>query len=161
MAGREIKACAPPRCSLTWPQAIRAIYICGNWTDAGPTPDDSVIDAANQGFNVILLTFLLVTGPDGILDTWGMLDSATRAAAVSYVHSKGAIVLVSAGGATELPYDQDPVEYGRTAAAWALSNGLDGVDFDLENFDWGALACTPNPSLHVSCASLQWALCRF
>lgn len=39
-----------------WPQPITAIYISANWTDAGPTPDYVVIDAVDQGFNVVILT---------------------------------------------------------------------------------------------------------
>ena len=92
-------------CSLTWPRSVSAIFICGDWTDAGPTPDAAVMNAVNQGFNVIVLAFLLVSGPDGVVDSWARLDSVAQAAAVSYAHSKGAIVLVSAGGATEVPYD--------------------------------------------------------
>ena len=39
-----------------WPRPITEIYISANWTDAGLTPDYAVIDAVDQGFNVVILT---------------------------------------------------------------------------------------------------------
>ena len=87
-----------------------------------------------------MCSFLLVSGPDSIVEAWGRLDPAAKAEAVAYAHSKGAVVLLSVGGETERPYgSSDAATYGRDAASWALLNKLDGVDFDLENFASGAL----------------------
>lgn len=90
-------------------------------------------------YHALRCSFLTVDGPAGVLESWAALDPATQSAAVAYAHSKGAVVLVSIGGATESPYGQDPTAYGRTAASWALANAFDGVDYDLENFQEGQL----------------------
>lgn len=74
----------------------------------------------------------------GVVESWEALDPAAQAAAVAYAHSKGAVVLLATAGATDSPYRENPTTYGRTAAVWALDNALDGVDFDLENFLFGA-----------------------
>lgn len=58
-------------------------------------------------------------------------------AAVSYAHSRGAVILVALGGPSEAPYTGDAAAYGLQAAQWAATYGLDGVDFSLENVDTG------------------------
>jgi len=66
-------------------------------------------------------------------------DSADSAKqdAIKYAHSKGAYVVVSAGGATDSPYEISGTDYGTNAAKFAKTHFLDGVDFDLENFEGG------------------------
>lgn len=65
------------------------------------------------------------------------MGSEAKDSAISYAHTKGAVVLLSVGGSTEAPYSGDASAYGRTAANWAQNNGLDGVDFDLEKIMTG------------------------
>ena len=56
------------------------------------------------------------------------------AAVVADAHATGAVLLASAGGSSESPYGAiDASAYGRSAALWANTNLLDGVDFNLEN----------------------------
>jgi hypothetical protein len=64
---------------------------------------------------------------------WSSLGAPARTAAVAYAHSKGAVVMLSAGGSTESPYTGDAKAYGTAAATEAVNLDLDGVDFDLEN----------------------------
>ena len=57
--------------------------------------------AADYGFNVINLSFLLHSGPADIAIQWTQQSKTDRDACLSYLHSKGAKLMVSAGGATE------------------------------------------------------------
>lgn len=123
---------------ITTPQPVKAVYIDWrdvNWND----PSQNVKAIADAGFNVIILAFLLVSGPTDMLQAWASLPVATRTAAVSYCHSKGAVVMLSSGGATESPFSQDATSYGTAAANAAVSLNLDGVDFDLENLGQGCV----------------------
>lgn len=63
----------------------------------------------------------------------------SKQAVMDYVHSKGAIVLVAYGGeAGATPYASvDPKIFGTAAGNFVADNLLDGVDFDLENFNEG------------------------
>lgn len=89
--------------------------------------------------------------------------------AIAQVHAAGAIVLVSTGGETEMPYGDDPTVYGTTAGSWAktyLMCGVqagdnylltrsrlprfvfrDGVDFDLERIYPGFLYTSSSGAL--------------
>eukprot|EP00382_Lankesteria_abbotti_P003266 CAMPEP_0113848312 /NCGR_PEP_ID=MMETSP0372-20130328/2405_1 /TAXON_ID=340204 /ORGANISM="Lankesteria abbotti" /LENGTH=303 /DNA_ID=CAMNT_0000817777 /DNA_START=99 /DNA_END=1006 /DNA_ORIENTATION=- /assembly_acc=CAM_ASM_000359 len=60
------------------------------------------------------------------------MDDADKQACLDYVHSKGSKLIVSSGGATEIPYSYDATDYGQALASAALTNGFDGVDFDME-----------------------------
>jgi len=44
---------------------------------------------------------------------------------------------VSLGGATDTPFSHDPYTLGQQVGQWALSQALDGVDFDVENLVQG------------------------
>eukprot|EP01116_Phalansterium_solitarium_P019219 TRINITY_DN5305_c0_g1_i2.p1 TRINITY_DN5305_c0_g1~~TRINITY_DN5305_c0_g1_i2.p1 ORF type:complete len:331 (-),score=68.28 TRINITY_DN5305_c0_g1_i2:75-1067(-) len=117
---------------------LKVVYIDWqdvNWND----PASNVKQIADAGYNVIILGFYLTDGPTDMAQAWSSASASSRAAAVSYVHAKGGAVLVSAGGSTGDPYAVDPTTYGTRVAAWAMSNSLDGVDFDLENFQPGLL----------------------
>ena len=125
---------------ITKPNPLKVVYI--DWRDVNwNAPDQNVKSIVDGGFNVVVLAFYLTSGPTDMLQAWASVSNATRAAAVSYAHSKGAIVMLSAGGATESPYSQDAVTYGEAVAKFAHNYNLDGVDFDLENLSPG---CTYN-----------------
>jgi chitinase len=113
----------------------KVIYIDdGNWD----SPQTSIIGAANAGFNVIILAFYMHTGPSDFLTAWEGLSSSTKQSTISTIHSKGAVLLVSfGGGADGNPYTLDAYTTGQTVGKYAKAQYLDGVDFDLENFDQG------------------------
>lgn len=115
---------------------IKAIYV--DWHLNWNSPGQSIIDAANAGYNVIIISFYLSSGSVAdMAQAWAGLDSATKQSVISQVHAKGAVVTVSLGGSTDSPYDKDPNALGQQVAAWAKSQYLDGVDFDLENINQG------------------------
>ena len=68
-----------------------------NWND----PTTNVRTMADAGYNVIILAFYLsTTGAVDVALSWAALPAATIAAGVAYAHSRGAIVMLSAGGST-------------------------------------------------------------
>jgi len=92
----------------------------------------------NAGFNYILLAFHVSGTPKYAASTWGGLGGSAQQSAVSYAHSHGARVVVSAEGSEDAPYwKSSGASYGTTVANWAKANNLDGVDFDLENIGGG------------------------
>ncbi len=87
-----------------------------------------------------------------MVQVWATTSPASQVATMAYAHARGAVVLVAAGGATDLPYAiVTGAAYGTAAATFAVSNQLDGVDFDLENFGPGLAAAGLSAA-----ASIQW-----
>jgi len=118
---------------VTAPRPIIATYIDYrdiNWL----APEKTLLAAVAGGYNVVILAFLLATGPTDYLEGWAAVDPAIRNSTLATVHAAGAIVMLSAGGASEEPYARIAGKvYGAAAGALCASLGLDGVDFDLEN----------------------------
>jgi len=118
---------------------IKAIYV--DWHLNWNAPQQSVLDAIDAGYNVIIISFYLSGGTAAdIAQAWAALDSSVKQSTINTAHSKGAVVLVSLGGSTDAPFDKDPTALGQQVAAWAKANYLDGVDFDLENINQGFVA---------------------
>jgi chitinase len=119
------------------PNGRKVVYIDYrdvDWNDACTT----VRNAVDGGYNVIIMAFWMATGPADMIQVWSSLPSSAKASCMQYVHSKNAIVLVSAGGATESPYSSiSGTAYGQAVANFAKQNLLDGVDLDMENFGPG------------------------
>jgi chitinase len=118
---------------ITTPRPIIATYIDYrdiNWL----APAQTLLDAVAGGSNVVIIAFLLATGPTDFLEGWAAVDPAIRNNTLATIHAAGAIVMLSAGGASEEPYARITGKaYGAAAGALCASLGLDGVDFDLEN----------------------------
>jgi hypothetical protein len=57
---------------------------------------------------------------------------------LAYIHAKGAVLLASCAGETDVPYNGNAATFANACVSWALSNGHDGIDFDLENIASGA-----------------------
>jgi chitinase len=100
---------------------------------------NTVHAAVDSGYNVLILAFYIMQShnPYDSAQSWSAMNDTARAKTMDYVHSKGACMLISVGGATDSPYNQDPWNVGSEAAQWAIKYQLDGVDFDLENIDVG------------------------
>jgi len=119
-----------PAISLGSP--VKAIYI--DWHVDWSAPDQSVVQAVNAGYNVIIISFYLsASGPTDMAQAWAGLTASVKQAAINTAHSKGAVVTVSLGGSTDSPFGQNPYTLGTTVGKWAKAQYLDGVDFDLEN----------------------------
>lgn len=120
-------------------------YLGFNWND--PTP--AIRNAIDIGYNVINLAFYLSLntrinpprpGPTDIAEVWGNLSKDLQKSTIDYAHSRGAKILVSAGGATDYDvYNQDPEIFATNVCQWAIDNNLDGVDYDLEHLQPGFL----------------------
>lgn len=93
-------------------------------------------NAATAGFNVIILAFYLLDKATDIVFAWSnVATEQQRKDTLDYIHSKGGILLMSAGGDSIAPYEQiSGTEYGTRTATFAKQYGFDGVDYDLENF---------------------------
>jgi hypothetical protein len=115
---------------------IKGISINGRDLD-WEQPDNTILAALAAGFNYISVTFLESGGtPTGFAEAWDDLDSASRAACVAQVHAQGGVVMLRAGGSDDTDwYGMDATTYGTQSAQWAVDHQLDGVDFDLENFN--------------------------
>lgn len=116
-----------------WPfgNPVKAIYI----DDKCWAPGFSFNQLVDAGYNLIVLAFLVNTVSLDCTIAWGWMTQDQQKATIQYAHSKGARIIVSAGGATDFPYNLiSGAAYARSAAQWAVNNNLDGIDFDLENF---------------------------
>jgi len=122
------------------PSPLKVIYIdyeIINWN----APEQTVLAASNAGFNVIILAFWLsATGATDMAQAWAGVDQNTQQQTMQTIHNNGGIVLVSFGGSTDTPYGRDAYTLGTNVGNWAVQNNLDGVDFDLENFNGGFTA---------------------
>jgi len=110
------------------------------------SPQTTLTSAVSSGFNVVIISFLLLSGATDMALAWQGVDQQTQQQTMQTVHQQGGVVLVSAGGSSEIPYGQiDGWSYGQKAAQWATQNNLDGVDFDMENFGPPLIAGGLNP----------------
>ncbi|KAI0034112.1 glycoside hydrolase family 18 protein [Vararia minispora EC-137] len=93
--------------------------------------------SALKGFNVYILSFLLISGPADQAVEWTLIDAATRSSVKSAYAAAGIKMLVSAFGSTDAPTSTgaDPVKTANTMAAWVKQWGLDGIDVDYEDFN--------------------------
>jgi len=118
---------------------IKAIYV--DWHLNWNAPQQSILDAVSAGYNVIIISFYLSSGSAAdMAQAWAALDDGTKQSTIQTAHSKGAVVTVSLGGSTDSPFNKDPYSLGQQVGKWALTQHLDGVDFDLENFNQGFTA---------------------
>jgi hypothetical protein len=109
-------------------------YMDIDWAD----PTSGVKDAADAGFNMIILSFWTFSGVTDIVQIWVGATHPQQQSAIDYAHSKGAVVLLGVGGATETPYTTvTGITYGSTVASFVEAKLFDGVVFDFENFDAG------------------------
>src|SRR5262245_23762458 len=117
----------------------RVIYVDSqfDWNNI----DQSINSMVDMGYNVVNLAFYIYSGsspsptpgPADAAMAWSLLTPARQLACVQRCHSKGASVLVSAGGSTEFsPYTTPARTYAQAVCQWAVANNLDGVDYDLE-----------------------------
>ena len=115
---------------------VKAVYI--DWRDVDwNKPDVTLKAAVDAGFNVIFLAFYLLTGATDFAQAWASLPAADRLASMQYAHSKGAVVLLTVAGSTVSPYYLNATSYATTISRYALAFNYDGVDYDLENLEWG------------------------
>ncbi len=120
--------------------AKRVVYI--DYRDIDWNNGGAVVTAAiDGGYNVVIIAFWMMSGAADLALSWSTLTPVQRATVMAYAHARNAIVLVAAGGSTELPYASTTgTNYGQRVAAFVIANGLDGADFDMEGFGPGLTA---------------------
>jgi len=115
---------------------IKAIYI--DYLYNQTSPGQSVFSAVQGGFNLVILAFYLSSGPVDYASAWQKLPASEKATISEYAHNHDARIIVSFGGSTQGGFDTlDPYETAVEVSDFVLANSLDGVDFDLENFNSG------------------------
>lgn len=132
--------------SATYPKKIIYIDIDIDWND----PSQTVKAAIDSGFNVIIFAFYLVSGPTDMAVAWQSLTQIVQKDTVDYAHKNNAVLLVSAGGATEAPYELSPDVFATSVCKFVTDNNLDGVDFDLENISPGFVNTYPSGTVNIT-----------
>ncbi|KAJ7708680.1 glycoside hydrolase [Mycena rosella] len=104
-------------------------YVSGT---TGPPPVSDV-----TGFNVFMLSFLLIEGAWDKAYEWTTLTAAERTTVKSQYAAAGIKLMVSAFGSTDVPTSSraDPIALATTMANWVVQYGLDGIDVDYEDFN--------------------------
>jgi hypothetical protein len=79
-----------------------------------------------DGFNVFILSFLMVDGPSDEVSAFVELDSDTRESTISEYHSNGISLMVSAFGADDAPTSNgaDPIDTANMIADFVLNYGV-------------------------------------
>ncbi|KAF7309788.1 Glycoside hydrolase family 18 protein [Mycena indigotica] len=93
--------------------------------------------SAVTGFNVFVLSFLLIEGAWDKAYEWTTLTAAERASIKSQYNAAGIKIMVSAFGSTDVPTstNANPTTLATTMANWVIQWGLDGIDVDYEDFN--------------------------
>jgi chitinase len=89
-----------------------------------------------RGYNVLFLSFLLLSGAADQALEWTLLDNTTRIASKSVFSNAGIKLMVSAFGSTDAPVSAgaDAITTANSMAGWVQQWGLDGIDVDFEDF---------------------------
>ena len=90
-----------------------------------------------QGFNVVNLSFLTLTGALDQALAYANLPAAQKSAKKAEYAQAGINIIVTAFGETDKPPTQgaDPVATANTMAQFVTTNALDGIDVDYEDLD--------------------------
>ncbi|KAK6992232.1 glycoside hydrolase family 18 protein [Favolaschia claudopus] len=91
----------------------------------------------SQGFNVFILSFLLIEGAWDKAFEWTSLTDAQRATIKSEYAAAGIKLMVAAFGSTDVPTSTgaDPIAIANTMGNWVKQYNLDGIDVDYEDFN--------------------------
>jgi len=91
-----------------------------------------------QQFNVLVLSFLVTSGPIGQAAKWTQLSDAQRDSIKAAYNQAGIKLMISLFGDTDdvTTDNNDPVQTANNMADWVLQYKLDGVDVDYEDFNF-------------------------
>jgi hypothetical protein len=117
-SGEELRNPPPP---------LRAVYVDMRNINYS-SPEANVYTAIAAGYNVgeslwlyerrlhniifyftVVAAFYIANGPADYAAAWAAVSSSVKAATVAAAHKAGAVLLVAAGGATCVPYNQASV----------------------------------------------------
>jgi len=90
-----------------------------------------------QGFNTLILAFLLASGPADQAQAWTQLSASQRATLKADYKNNNITLMVSAFGSTESPTTdgKDPTALAESMASWVKQWDMDGIDVDYEDFE--------------------------
>ncbi|KAJ6581491.1 glycoside hydrolase [Mycena capillaripes] len=93
--------------------------------------------SAVTGFNVFILSFLLIEGAWDKAFEWTTYTDAERATIKAQYAAAGIKLMVSAFGSTDVPTSTgvNPITMATTMANWVKQYNLDGIDVDYEDFN--------------------------
>jgi len=94
-----------------------------------------------QGYNVLILAFLMVNGPQDQVAQWKSLSDSTRSSIKKSYSDAGITLMLSAFGSTDAPTSNgaNAATVGAAHAAFVTKYGLDGIDVDYEGIYFSAL----------------------
>ncbi|KAI0788759.1 glycoside hydrolase family 18 protein [Abortiporus biennis] len=115
----------------------RATPAAPHWVLYDGDPWIPPVPSTIEGFNIFILSFLLLEGAWDNAEVWAQLTDAQRSSIKSQYASAGIKLLVSAFGSTDVPTSSgaDPIATANTMAAWVKQFSLDGIDVDYEDFN--------------------------
>ncbi|KAH8093282.1 glycoside hydrolase family 18 protein [Cristinia sonorae] len=115
------------------PAAPHFVVYSDQWTGTTGPPATSQV----KGWNVFVLSFLLLEGAWDQAQSWTQLSASQRSTIKSQYAAAGIKLMVSAFGSTDVPTSSgaDPVATANTMAAWVKQYQLDGIDVDYEDFN--------------------------
>ncbi|KAI9060304.1 glycoside hydrolase family 18 protein [Trametes sanguinea] len=103
------------------------------------TSNAAILPAASEmeGYTVVALSFLLISGAADQALAWQSLSDSDKHAIKEDYNSAGISIIVSAFGSSDAPTstNADPVGTANTMAQWVLDNQLDGIDVDYEDLN--------------------------
>ncbi|KAK0501351.1 glycoside hydrolase family 18 protein [Armillaria luteobubalina] len=93
--------------------------------------------SAIEGYNVFILSFLLLQGAWDKAAEWVSLTSSERSAIKAQYAAAEISLMVAAFGSTDIPTTSgaDPVATANAMAEWVIEYDLDGIDIDYEDFN--------------------------
>lgn len=100
--------------------------------------DSQIPDPSDlKGFNVLNLSFLMLSGATDQALVWQQLSDSERQAIKAKYAAAGISLMVSAFGSTDAPTSAgaDAIKTANSMAAWVKKYDLDGIDVDYEDFD--------------------------
>ena len=96
-------------------------------------PLNTIKNAIDAGFNVLLFAFYLNSGESDMLLAWKSMSANEKSQAFQYATAHHSLLGFSAGGSSEIPYILDPTTYANTLGKYALQEHFQIVDCDFEN----------------------------
>ncbi|OSD06759.1 glycoside hydrolase family 18 protein [Trametes coccinea BRFM310] len=150
-ASRSWSVTAPAPTSSTYHPSSNSSASGGNGSagEYGSTPafvvytdrtsNAPILPAASEmeGYTVVALSFLLLSGAADQALGWQSLSDSDKHAFKEDYNSAGISIIVSAFGSSDAPTstNADPVDTANTMAQWVLDNQLDGIDVDYEDLN--------------------------
>lgn len=96
--------------------------------------NNAFVGSIIQGYNVLILSFLLAKGPADQVMAWKQLSSSARTALKKSYNDAGITLMLSTFGSTDAPTTEgkSATALAKTHAAFVKEYGIQGIDVDYE-----------------------------